>query len=488
MAKRRQETAADNVALENESSAPIADAPAGKEWRIENFPVSRQRRHVDPAHLFEVTSNLIAGPDGTWTRYSVYLYRLWPKIDRKRTNPKNFTYVEKFPGPPFNEQEILRRQGSGNYLICLTDSSRPRGSAEVCRSTYKLNDPDYPPVVDPLELVPDEPDNASYITGLRSRGQMPNTTEGPKAADANTQLIGLLERLVLKKEPPQAGDAHALAAAIELIKTGAEEGLKSAVKNSAAPVGNSTTEMVDALVKLYSMIAPKAEPAGGGVMFDLLRDELKAARAEAAEERKSNRELMRDLTDSKKGGDLVEMMEKQVQLKELAGRLAGGETPDSWPAALMSIGPDLLRTLANFAPRTGPRQATRTNQPATDGQVHAAEPVPDLDDARDIAEKYIPMLLRAFDAGRTGGDLADSIVIIEGRMAYMRVAAFGKENIMLALRLNPDLWAQIAPMEAKIETFVDEFLAYGKESEEEPPPIEAPEKTKPRKQGATKAA
>lgn len=106
-------------------------------------------------------------------RATVKIYRKLPVIDRKLSNPKNTQVIEEINGPcPFSKEwkdEFLHRFGTGKYKILMNEAGV---SGAILMTIFKTEwDLDnYPPRLDIRELVRDDPDNKSYIDGLRARG------------------------------------------------------------------------------------------------------------------------------------------------------------------------------------------------------------------------------------------------------------------------------------------------------------------------------
>ena len=48
-----------------------------------------------------------------------------------------------------------------------------------------------------------------------------------------------------------------------------------------------------------------------------------------------------------------------------------------------------------------------------------------------------------------------------GEAVYDRIAAMGAENILAALKEQPEVWSQIQPHEEKLATFIADFIGYG---------------------------
>jgi hypothetical protein len=77
-----------------------------------------------------------------------------------------------------------------------------------------------------------------------------------------------------------------------------------------------------------------------------------------------------------------------------------------------------------------------------------------------VLRQFMPMLLTAVNQGGDGYGLARTVIALFGRPTYDRVSALGKDKIMQLIKREPDLWTQIAPIEARFNTFLDEFTGY----------------------------
>jgi hypothetical protein len=83
-----------------------------------------------------------------------------------------------------------------------------------------------------------------------------------------------------------------------------------------------------------------------------------------------------------------------------------------------------------------------------------------------LAGQIGPCLLNALNQGCDGGAFAESLTTLYGGLAYEQIAALGKEGIIGALQSQPQFWPQLAPIQARVEQFVEEFLAVGLEEQE----------------------
>jgi hypothetical protein len=78
-----------------------------------------------------------------------------------------------------------------------------------------------------------------------------------------------------------------------------------------------------------------------------------------------------------------------------------------------------------------------------------------------LFRRFMPMLMITLRQGGTGNALAEKVITLFGRPTYDQACGIGKDRIMTILQLEPDLWAQVAPVEASFSRFLEEFLRYG---------------------------
>jgi len=79
---------------------------------------------------------------------------------------------------------------------------------------------------------------------------------------------------------------------------------------------------------------------------------------------------------------------------------------------------------------------------------------------RGVLGQFMPMLLTALSQGGDGYGLAETVITLFGRPTYDQASGLGKDKIMQLVKAEPDLWAQVAPIEAKFSRFLDEFSGY----------------------------
>jgi hypothetical protein len=114
------------------------------------------------------------------------VYRLEPVIHKSGTPH----YVTQRTGR-FSEQDLLEECGTGRYDVWVKDSSDTLVFREQV-SIYNLN---FPPKVNPLELVVGDPQNEIYLKAWAPQSKSDKTNkDGATAGDLNTILSKIIER------------------------------------------------------------------------------------------------------------------------------------------------------------------------------------------------------------------------------------------------------------------------------------------------------
>jgi hypothetical protein len=85
-----------------------------------------------------------------------------------------------------------------------------------------------------------------------------------------------------------------------------------------------------------------------------------------------------------------------------------------------------------------------------------------------ILRQFMPMLLTAVNQGGDGHGLARTVIALFGRPTYDQASALGKDKIMQLIKREPDLWAKVAPIEARFSRFLDEFTGYDDQVDVQP--------------------
>jgi len=88
---------------------------------------------------------------------------------------------------------------------------------------------------------------------------------------------------------------------------------------------------------------------------------------------------------------------------------------------------------------------------------------------REVLRQFMPMLLTAVNQGGDGYGLAKTVIALFGRPTYDQASKLGTDKIMQLVRSEPELWAQVAPIEARFSRFLDEFTGYDDQADVQPP-------------------
>lgn len=77
-----------------------------------------------------------------------------------------------------------------------------------------------------------------------------------------------------------------------------------------------------------------------------------------------------------------------------------------------------------------------------------------------VLNRFMPMLVTALNQGSDGYGLARTVIALFGRPIYDQASALGHDRIMELVKTEPQLWAQVAPIEGRFTRFLDEFTNY----------------------------
>jgi hypothetical protein len=87
---------------------------------------------------------------------------------------------------------------------------------------------------------------------------------------------------------------------------------------------------------------------------------------------------------------------------------------------------------------------------------------------RGVLRQFMPMLLTAVNQGGDGYGLAKTVIALFGRSTYDQASSLGKDKIIQLIKMEPDLWAQVAPIEARFNRFLEEFTGYDEKVDVQP--------------------
>jgi len=87
---------------------------------------------------------------------------------------------------------------------------------------------------------------------------------------------------------------------------------------------------------------------------------------------------------------------------------------------------------------------------------------------RRVLRQFMPMLLTSVNQGGDGYGLAKTVIRLFGRPTYDQASQLGRDKIMQLVKSEPDLWSQVAPIEARFSRFLDEFTGYDDQVDVQP--------------------
>lgn len=354
---------------------------------------------------------------------SLYLYRLWPVIDRKLAgvNVKN---IDVFKGP-VSEEDLLRTHGSGKYLLTFNDTNRPKNQCKVAETKIDLNDNDFPPVLDQRELVVGIRENESYIAGLRARGLWEREKEAPVQHSDNpataelARLVSNMTGKLLDKEQAAAAPADPFDQALRMLTIMKEF--------SPKPTPIQQVDPYDVALKLVALVQPKA--------------------AEAKE-------------------DPLEMYARVSETVErIATRFDRGSGGSGWSQVLLKLLDTLPAVVQGvLAVKGAPGPMMPTSPLPVPVSVQPMEtPMPQSEpiDMPALFQAIRPYLFRAMTTGQSGDEFASGLVTFVGQDKYEVLAAQGEEGLLGFLRQQQDIWPMLQPFEERVREFIGEFLSYG---------------------------
>jgi len=427
-----------------------ADQPATNEQQKEESDFFQQLQQISV--------------EGWQAGYKVYVYRVWPVIDKKDNEHFLCKVTE-----PFDEDYLMRNFGSGKYYLRLNNQ---RGET-VASKTVALHNPAFPPAISPDEVVRTDPRNETYFKVWAPKEPAAATVPPSSSAADSTavqELSKLLNKALEQRERGSAADSAQSNLTGSLVQWALDQ-------TGRERENNDPTKMAALLRELKSLLPSQQPPDGLALIEKVLAITEKLNPA--------SREAQQDPLDYvEKAVNLVEKLRPQP----VASGASGESQMGSWQEFFQPVLPSLISALAplvpavaqmmlakNGRPQQGPQVSpvvapvpAPAGAPPADGQPqqqHTAQ-APGQDFA-EMAANMSPLIFNAMaQPGRTGADLADSVVMLFGPLRYQQIAALGKETLLAFLQSHP-LWQQLGPLQARVPEFIEEFIAYQEPEDEE---------------------
>lgn len=383
-----------------------------------------------------------------------YLYRVWPVIDRKLVDEDAKTHIDKF-SHAIDARWLLEKWGSGDYSIYFSDAGRPRGSNKVAWTTLALRDDQHPPVLDQAELAVGDPKNKSYIEGLKARGKWREEEEGDDMGNnaAVTELTALA--------------TEALASRGEQVPRQAIDAMAEAHKRSLEMVGNPLGLVKDLLPLLQLN-------RGGG--------DTEAVLKLLVETQTRNQELMLKMFESQQRAanpatGLDDSLQQAMKVDTILTRLGrrgdrANANESNWTQYIPLVLAAFQQIAAGFASRqqpqgnvvqmpmpaptlghAGPASVVQMPTPAAPPVEQAAVPT-----LLSIAQQVTGFIQRGF----SGADFAMHTCMMHGDDAYEQIRSVGDAATLIQLfASDPAAVAALAPVQAQLLPWIQEFIDYG---------------------------
>jgi hypothetical protein len=418
-----------------------------------------------------------------WQGKKVYLYRVWPVIDKKSDDH----FIAKL-SEAFDEDYLLKNWGSGRYHLQLNDAQ----GHTLATQNVSIHNPAHPPKVDPAEVVESDARNKTYfeIWG-------PRAAKAEPAASAEGAAVGELARLVGKALDQKTGasaPANGLTEATTQLVLGMSKGRDElAAKLAELAPGTDSLKSLDRAVELLKKLQPEVNPTAAPIealdrAVDLLRKLQPTPRAlekNPVEQVTAMldlvykfKEIMPSAATESGGSDLGSIA---VIVREVADLLKNPLTiaMNMWATSKThtSAAPSITTPPT---PQSPPPQSNMARQepfgPSAPHQAQAgpaaAPPPPQTGPGPApppqnrviaLANAITPVMLRWLHDDERGEEIGTSFAawVAEGwgTVELETLQAAGADMIVELYRQSP-VWVIIAPMETKFREFVKAFVRW----------------------------
>lgn len=440
-----------------------------------------------------------------WSHVSCYLYRLKPKIRRQLRDKDAPSYIDCI-NEPFAMDYIVNRHGGGKYQMQVTDTDgkRENNANLLFKCHFDINDNQYPPILDYLELELDARENKSYIDWLRAKGVLgsdgrpvqpqaapPSTSPAISAKDI-LDILGFAQKLTTDQ---QAQFRAQFAPSDPLGKSIGDILLEKMRQDDP---GKDWDRMMAFMEKLH-----KPDNTMGPIVA-LLQAQI----ANGQEQRKTDLEYMRMVMEGQRReaaprNQLAELRDMISIVKEIAGTGGGGKR-SGWDTgleiarevalpAIQSIGGIISNIMAlrgnpaaaapgaaaarppapaAFDPYRNPGAArnyasTLPQQPppAPAGPPPVAPQPPPQGPQEPTVEAQLLSLMQSYgglivnhmNSGTPGYDFADYVAGLLGVAVHANMCAPGEAALVAVMLKVPEI---AVFGESRIRQFVNEFVHY----------------------------
>lgn len=495
--------------------------------------------YIPPEKLFEYYRGL--SEDLKKDRAMFYVNRLWPVMDHLRPfSPEERRQIEKkekrgpieYCGkydaldPDGYLNTILRSHGEGDYKIFLNDGgvrgNKNLRNQNITRCMVKIRDAEFPPVLDLNLLDLNDPQNQSYMQGLRDKGisipgdpasakkeegdavatataiekltdsfievtkdRAATNANGKQEANVTSVLTTVLstdrqraieeQRLAADREKRleerHQDEMRALRAQMVEVQREAKE-RADAAERAAKERATEPLQGLQGLAGVLEKLMPKAAPQDNTLITVVLQGLEK--RLESAEA--FNRQLLEKIMTPAAPPAATPPVElglfdKVLKLYEKLDNFKSGGGPASsnpWIELAQTLGPDLLQTLQSVTYNISAMSSAGKIQPAAPSplpstgeqpqQQPESEEQKQMNIMRQYAKQIYPLLVQSLDGQEKGYKLAGRIIAQFGPVAYQAVIQGGKDGLYQMLYSDAEVKGGLLRYGQRLDAYLDEFL------------------------------
>jgi hypothetical protein len=415
----------------------------------------------------------------------VYVYRIWPVIDKREEEH----YLCKV-SEPFDEDFLLKNFGSGKYLL---QANNRRGKT-LHKRVVSIHNIGFPPKVDPGEVVSSDPRNETFFSvwAKKSDGTTATRQQPSAQTDVNTVLTTVLEKTgsfdpklaeLWEKTARERDDlSKALAARnappdlLSVVKQ-----IKELFPSPTAPTPPTQQTDMASLLRLAKELQPPVPPAPNPLE---LLEQVKGLVSPPQDDLAHIDRLLSiaDRLASVRGGgggggrrsgwdvglDYVrELTPLAPYLGSMFGlRIPGMAAPGSTPgtaAPAAPVGqfdpyanPDRLRQHAQTVNGAG-QAAAQPGAAAGAGQTPAGDGPQPPNEIQTLLANSGGLVLSALNGGLSGAEFADNVANLFGSATPAFIANHGEDALTASMLSIPEFKMF---GEAKLRKFVHEFCNY----------------------------
>jgi len=395
---------------------------------------------------------------------ATYVYRLKPKIDRSLSG-QTVAYIA-VESQPVTLDYLRDNFGSGSYQLQFVDNNKPRGTQQRAKTSLDLEEPNFPPVLNPGELDLDALGVGPLADRYLSSGwvvqdfqqvqKSGRTVPRRRLVPVNPAGPGAATVLPVESAPAPGGTVAANAA------LGAMAPLMGLVDKFLA-LTQPKSDVVETAFKIAERLKPAPAPDAIGLMKAVIdvAGAMNGRGLAPAAPPQSPLAMVKELADAAKA----------LGFKPPGG---GGSNGVNWGDTVSSIfeslpgilsgGAQLLNGIAviRFGPSIAGRLPTVNMPAAAGGEVAEQSGGSVQRPAKEQLASVGKRALQSFLGGQSGDDFAESLVNAGGadESVYEYAAGLGVEGLLKFMDSTGALQVVPADKVSAMREWVTDFVAY----------------------------